>query len=585
MKAKESMPLTETIKTCCQGVASSSANTSDADSTHSEHSGSLTHYQNIYDSFDVSFPKRPEVNIEFEKIKYTVRKFNITEKKFVTKEILHGINGSFRSGELTAIMGPSGSGKSTLLNVMTGFTATGVTGVVRVNEKVTSTNTESYRRLSCYIHQDDLVRPMLSVGETMMITAHLKLGYKVTQEYKLSIVKKVLVLLGLDHRYNTYTIKLSGGQKKRLAIALELICNPPVLYLDEPTSGLDSSSCSQCVSLLKMLAKQGHTIVCTIHQPSALIFEMFDKLYTVVDGNCMYQGPTRELIPFLADQGLLCPSYHNPADFLLEVAVGEYERDLNKLINAANKKYYEDSDLYHLNNIRNGIQHVNEKESEKKTGFLYKFCGNNKLSLNFNTKVDEEMECESAQPEKGKADLDMEKLIEPASFIMQYFLLLNRLLIGVRRSYFLLIARIVAHVVIGTIFGYIYMNVGVKATTVLGNYVYFYGTVLLLVYMGKMAVVMTFPLEIDMLKREHFNRWYKLLPYFLSVISYEIPFQTFCACLYMAISYYLTGNFVADMYRFYYFLILGSLATLAAQAWGFFVGATMPMKVKLFCFI
>lgn len=104
-----------------------------------------------------------------------------------------------------------------------------------MNQKETSTNTESYRKLSCYIHQDDLVRPMLSVGETMMITAHLKLGFRVTQEYKLSIVKKVLVLLGLDHRYNTYTVRLSGGQKKRLAIALELICNPPVLYLDEPT--------------------------------------------------------------------------------------------------------------------------------------------------------------------------------------------------------------------------------------------------------------------------------------------------------------------------------------------------------------
>lgn len=76
-----------------------------------------------------------------------------------------------------------------------------------------------------------------------------------------------------------------------------------------------------------------------------------------------------------------------------------------------------------------------QKGSEKKTGFLYKFCGNNKLSLNFNTKVDEETDCDSTQPHKDAVDLDMEKLIEPASFMMQYFLLLNRLLIGVRRSY------------------------------------------------------------------------------------------------------------------------------------------------------
>lgn len=81
MKAKESMPLTESIKACCQAGAGSSNNTSDVDSTHST-TGSLTHYQNIYDSFDVSFPKRPEINIEFEKIKYTVRKFNFAEKKF-----------------------------------------------------------------------------------------------------------------------------------------------------------------------------------------------------------------------------------------------------------------------------------------------------------------------------------------------------------------------------------------------------------------------------------------------------------------------------------------------------------------------
>ncbi|TMW40559.1 hypothetical protein DOY81_014361, partial [Sarcophaga bullata] len=122
-------------------------------------------------------------------------------------------------------------------------------------------------------------------------------------------------------------------------------------------SGLDSSSCSQCIGLLKKLAAHGHTIVCTIHQPSALIFEMFDKLYTVVDGHCMYQGPVRELIPFLADQNLLCPSYHNPADFLLEVAVGDYERDLEKLIHAANKKYFEDSDsqLNHVTRLLSKI--------------------------------------------------------------------------------------------------------------------------------------------------------------------------------------------------------------------------------------
>ncbi|XP_022899881.1 ATP-binding cassette sub-family G member 1 [Onthophagus taurus] len=484
------------------------------------------------------FAKKDPVDIKFENVYYRALMIHFQSRiKIERKEILHGVSGEFNSGELTAIMGPSGAGKSTLLNILAGYITRGSEGTIMMNDSVRD-ESPKFRKLVAYIPQDEELRLSLTAIENMTVAAHLKLGYSVSTEYKMKQVVQIMQLLGLQECHNTMTQRLSGGQRKRLAIALELLSNPPIIFLDEPTTGLDSLSCTQCVELLRKLARDGRTVVCTIHQPSALIFEKFDKLYALSDGNCIYNGTIPDLVPYLGNIGLQCPNYHNPADFLMEVAIGEHGTTVQQLAD-----YHRESELKAI------------EQSEKVT-------------------------------EKNKEIMDSTKTIpvdtapQPANVLMQFLLLYKRNLVMATREYSLYVNRLMAHVLIAFLFGYLYLNCGIGANTVLANYVYLYGSLLLVVYTGQMSVTLSFPLEMKVLAREHFNRWYKLTPYLLSGILIEIPFQLLCTWSYVAITYWLTSQPVDQ--RLYFFMAFCTLSTLCAQAWGYFIGATTPIKIAVF---
>ncbi|KAM7344612.1 ATP-binding cassette sub-family G member 1-like isoform 2-T2 [Cochliomyia hominivorax] len=280
---------------------------------------------NLKNKFEI-LPNGYKINIEFNNLTYEV-----PDRKQGTKTVLKSINGEFRSNQLTVIMGTSGSGKTSLLNLLAGYRINKTSGIVNINKR--PQNMQIFRKISRYILQDDYVSPHFTVMESMMFAAKLKLDSNLSEQQYLEEINKILENLYLRNNANTKVFNLSGGEKKRLCIALELLNSPKVLFLDEPTTGLDEYSALQCVTLLKNLAESGRTIICSIHAPSARMLQIFDHLYVLADGECVYQGSTTNILTYLMKIGLECPITYNPADFVIEVAAREYGDYHKEMVN------------------------------------------------------------------------------------------------------------------------------------------------------------------------------------------------------------------------------------------------------------
>ncbi|XP_046388330.1 ATP-binding cassette sub-family G member 1-like [Ischnura elegans] len=529
----------------------------------------------------------------------------LTMKGIERRKILHDMNGEFGGGQLSAIMGPSGAGKSTLLKILAGYTCRGVQGEVSVmagdmnvtrsgggagccgGGRASRPQGVGVRRRSCLIRQEDHLREVLTVWEAMRYTARLKMGGRInspcchlpgsTPKERDEKVNNILEMLGLSECKYTRTNRLSGGQRKRLSIALELIDDPPIMFLDEPTTGLDSSSCTQCVSLLKRLAEDGRTIVCTIHQPSALLLDMFDHLYIVADGWCAYQGSVAGLLPFLSTTAnLQCPQYHNPADYIMETLCSDEngKKAISSLSSAINNGEYSVTNTGTVSTkpIGKKKQIMRGDIIRKQNGVPSAHDGVVSIRDNGDTskEISDDSECKKCDSFR-MASTSFEQLC----------ILSRRNMLIMRRNYSQLGVRLAAHLAIGVIFGYLYRNMGNEGSGVLANFVYVYGSLLFLVYTGKMAVLLSFPLEMEVLSQEHFNRWYSLVPYCFSTLMAEIPFQVMSCLSYLVISYVLTGQ-PLESTRLILFFLSNILASLAAQSCGYLIGATTPIKVAVF---
>lgn len=245
-----------------------------------------------------------------------------------TRRILDHVDGWVKPGTLTALMGVSGAGKTTLLDCLADRTKVGViSGEMLVDGRPRDT---SFQRKTGYVQQQDLHLATSTVRDALQFSALLRQPADVSRAEKIAYVEEVIKLLDMDE-YADAVVGVPGEglnveQRKRLTIGVELAAKPPLLlFVDEPTSGLDSQTSWAILDLLEKLTKAGQAILCTIHQPSAMLFQRFDRLlFLAKGGKTVYFGDIGESSTvmtkyFERNGGHPCPPEANPAEWMLEV--------------------------------------------------------------------------------------------------------------------------------------------------------------------------------------------------------------------------------------------------------------------------
>ncbi|KAH6815843.1 hypothetical protein C2S51_020663 [Perilla frutescens var. frutescens] len=272
----------------------------------------------------------PGHGLEFKNLSYSVLKKQKKDGVWITKEtyLLNDISGQAMRGEIMAIMGPSGAGKSTFLDAIAGRIAQGsLEGYVRMDGKAV---TASYMKMiSSYVMQDDQLFPMLTVFETFMFAAEVRLPPSISTAEKKKRVIELVNQLGLTSAMHTNignegTRGVSGGEKRRVSIGVDIIHKPSLLFLDEPTSGLDSTSAYSVVEKVKDIARGGSIVLMTIHQPSFRIQMLLDRITVLARGRLVYMGSPTALPVYLAGFQRPVPEGENSIEYLLDV-IKEYD--------------------------------------------------------------------------------------------------------------------------------------------------------------------------------------------------------------------------------------------------------------------
>ncbi|XP_051113598.1 ABC transporter G family member 28-like [Andrographis paniculata] len=284
-----------------------------------EQTNNLTFSGVISIASDMEITARPPIEVFFQDLTLTLRGKN--------KHLLRCVTGKLVPGHVSAVMGPSGAGKTTFLSALTGKAAgCTITGNILINGK--DEPMRSYKKIIGYVPQDDIVHGNLTVEENLWFSARCRLQADLPKPEKVLVVERVIESLGLqpvrDSLVGTVEQRgISGGQRKRVNVGLEMVMEPSLLILDEPTSGLDSSSSLLLLRALRREALEGVNICMVVHQPSYTLYKMFDDLILLAKGGLtVYHGPVKKVEEYFTGLGIQVPDRVNPPDYFIDILEG-----------------------------------------------------------------------------------------------------------------------------------------------------------------------------------------------------------------------------------------------------------------------
>ncbi|EOA97285.1 ATP-binding cassette sub-family G member 2, partial [Anas platyrhynchos] len=519
-------------------------------------------------TFQRSLPTRESLRsprgsvVSFHNIQYSVKQSSgfLCRRKTVEKKILQNVYGIMKPG-LNAILGPTGSGKSSLLDVLAARKdPAGLSGEVLIDGIPQPPN---FKCISGYVVQDDVVMGTMTVRENLHFSAALRLPSSISFQEKEERVTQIISELGLskvaNSKVGTELIRgVSGGERKRTNIGMELITEPPVLFLDEPTTGLDASTANAVLILLKKLSRRGRTIIFSIHQPRYSIFKLFDSLTLLALGKVLYHGPANQALDYFSSIGYECEPFNNPADFFLDIINGD------STAVAANKEVNEPVDTGKA---------VEQNVVSSVVDVLHQKYLNSSL---YQSTKEALAKVELGRGSNHKVSKQGHEITYANGFFTQLYWVSKRSLKNLIRNPQASVAQIAVTIILALVVGAIFFGVKLDQSGIQNRV----GSLFFVTTnqcFSSVSAIELFIRDKKLFVHQYTSGYYRVSAYFLALMIGDLlPMRTAPAIIFSCITYWMIG-YQAVAGRFFFFMLALILVSYTATAMSLAISAGMEV--------